>query len=575
MAAVIHSLWEKGDKNPLILPGFIPIEDTRVQFELTRYLSDNWVPVIEKDVDGPSALPFRMDAEVPNLGKYAACRRVARTIYLGSAPTATAANRGIEDRRIKLGCVMPGEAPPVFGDALRRLAAASTYLYQDGGRYWYSTQPTVTKIADDRAEQLKRNPDAVVKEVDKRLRADLRKTGDFLRVHPLPQSGQDVPDDMDARLVVLDIDHPYSKDPNSPALAMAKGIFETRGNAPRLFRNTLVFLAVDQARLQDLDEAVRRFLAWDSILNEQLGLNLTPSQVKQAETQKGAADSAITARLPESYQWLLVPVQATPQPTIEWQALRLSCQDPLAVRASKKLKNDDSLVPTFAGTSLRTYLDRIPLWRGNHVSIKQLAEDFARYLYLPRLTETRALVEAIRDGLELLTWSTDTFAYADSFDENSGRFRGLRCGQVISISDSSLTGVLVKPDVAQTQHDADTQKTTTHTGSTVNGSAGTVQPEPTTATGQKGTPSTTPSIKPLAAKRFHGNVTLDPARVGRDASRIADEVIAHLVGLVGSAVKVTLEIEATVPSGTPENVVRIVTENSRTLKFDSHGFEQD
>ena len=96
MAAVIHSLWEKGDRNPLILPANIPIDDPRVQFELTRYLSDNWVPVIEKDVDGPNSLPLRIDGEVPNLGKFAACRRVARTIYLGSAPTATAAIAGLK-----------------------------------------------------------------------------------------------------------------------------------------------------------------------------------------------------------------------------------------------------------------------------------------------------------------------------------------------------------------------------------------------------------------------------------------------------------------------------------------------
>ena len=111
---------------------------------------------------------------------------------------------------------MPGESPAVFGDALRRLASAATYLYQDGGRYWYSTQPTVTKLAEDRAEQLKRNPDAVTQEVDKRVRADLNKKGDFHRVHPLPQSGQDVPDDFDARLVVLGIDYPYGKDAANP-----------------------------------------------------------------------------------------------------------------------------------------------------------------------------------------------------------------------------------------------------------------------------------------------------------------------------------------------------------------------
>jgi predicted AAA+ superfamily ATPase len=120
MAAVIHSLWAKDDRNPLIQPANIPIDDPRVQFELTRYLSDNWVPILEKDVDGANALPIRLEGEVPNLGRFAASRRVARTIYLGSAPITTAANRGLEDRRVKLGCVMPGEV----AGCIRRCPAA-------------------------------------------------------------------------------------------------------------------------------------------------------------------------------------------------------------------------------------------------------------------------------------------------------------------------------------------------------------------------------------------------------------------------------------------------------------------
>jgi hypothetical protein len=70
-------------------------------------------------------------------------------------------------------------------------------------------------------------------------------------------------------------------------------------------------------------------------------------------------------------------------------------------------------------------------------------------------------------------------------------------------------------------------------------------------------------------------VVLDSTRVGRDAGKIADEVISHLSGLVKAKVKVTLEIDATIPDGAPEHVVRTVTENSRTLKFESHGFEQE
>jgi len=573
MAAVIHSLWEKGDHNPLILPSNIPIDDPRVQFELTRYLSDNWVPVIEKDVDGPNSLPLRIDREVPNLGKFAACRRVARTIYLGSAPTAKAANRGLEDRRIKLGCVMPGEAPAIFGDALRRLSETATYLYKDAARYWYSTQPTVTKLAEDRAEQLKADPDAVVKELENRLRADLRKEGDFRRIHPLPQSGQDVPDDLDARLVVLRIEYPYTKDSESPAMAAAKAILESRGNAPRLYRNTLVFLAVDKTRLQDLDEAVRRFLAWESILGEKEILDLSQHQVKQAQDLKDSASSAVSARIPEAYQWLLVPTQASTQNPIEWQSFRLTGQEPLAVRASKKLRNDELLVTGFAATRLRLELDQVPLWRGDHVAIKQLVEDFARYAYLPRLREPAVLIEAIRDGLRLLMWPDDSFAYAESFDETAGRYRGLRCGQPVNISEDNLSGLLVRPAPALKQREAETaviQGEGAKGPSTGGGLKTGVTDSDATSAGNGTASPETP--KP---KRFHGSVTLDPTRVGRDAGRIGDEVIAHLVGLMGSDVKVTLEIEAEIPSGTPDNVVRTVTENSRTLKFTSQGFEEE
>ena len=78
-----------------------------------------------------------------------------------------------------------------------------------------------------------------------------------------------------------------------------------------------------------------------------------------------------------------------------------------------------------------------------------------------------------------------------------------------------------------------------------------------------------------APRRYHGTVALDPVFAGRDAGRIAEEVIAHLAGLVGANVRVTLEIEADIPNGAPDNVVRIVTENGRALKFSSQGFERE
>jgi len=567
MAAVIHSLWEKGDRSPLILPSTVPIDDPRVQFELTRYLSDNWVPIIEKDVDGPNSLPLRIDGEVPNLGKLSATRRVARTIYLGSAPTTAAAHRGLEDRRVKLGCVVPGETPAVFGDALRRLASVATYLYQDGPRAWYATQPTVTKLAEDRAEQLKRDPDKVAAELEARLRADLKRDGDFSRIHPMPRSGADVPDDYDARLVVLPAEHAYTKESGNAAEMAAKAIMESRGNAPRHYQNTLVFLAADKVRLQDLDEALRKYLAWSSIVAEVKELNLDEHQRRQAETQKQAADSAVMARLPETYQWILVPEQSSPQASVVWQASRLTGSDALAVRASKKLRSDELLVASLGSTILRKHLDGVPLWRGDHVAVKQLIDDFARYLYLPRLAGPEVLLQAIRDGLAMLTWRADTFGYAESYDEAASRYRGLNGGRGLNISADS-PGLLVKPDVASKQLDAETPSPA-GPGLTPGASGGGTDPRP----GPGGTIHTPPAAPQL--RRFHGSVRVDSTRVGRDASRIADEVIAHLAGQVGAEVIVTIEIEAKLPNGASDQLVRTVTENSRTLKFDNQGFETE
>ena len=574
MAAVIHSLWEKGDRNPLILPANVPLDDPRVQFELTRYLPDNWLPVIERDIDGANSLPLRLDGEVPNLGKYGACRRVARSIYLGSAPIPGAANQGIEDRRIKLGCVIPGEPAAVFGDAMRRLGSAATYLYQDGTRYWYSTQPTVANLAESRAEEYRRNRDKVDQEIERRLRADLSVRGDFNKVHILPPSSHDVQDDQDASLVVLGPTYPHAREggSGSRAITAAKAMLESRGNTPRLFRNTLVFLAADDTRLQDLEDGVRRYLAWQSILDDKEPLDLPPHQVRQAESQRTAAEGAVAARIGETYQWLLVPVQTTPQADVEWQAIRLAGQGPLAERASRRMRNDELLVTTFAGTRLRMELDRIPLWRGEHVAVRQLVDDFARYSYLPRLKDPSVLLEAIRNGLALMTWEQDSFAYADGYDDSAGKYRGPQSGPRGALADND-PGLVVHPQVARRQMDSETAPPATPT----EGGGTTYVQEPSSGGEVRETPAPNPPAPPPrpSARRYHGSVKLDPTRVGRDASQVADEVIAHLAGLLGADVKLTLEIKANIPDGAPEQVVRIVTENSRTLEFDDSGFETE
>jgi len=490
---------------------------------------------------------------------------------MGSAPTKGAAHQGLDDRRVKLGCVFPGEQTAVFGDALRRLANAATYLFQDGSRYWYSTQATVTKIAEDRASQFAREPDRLHAEVAKRLQQKFGNRADFARIHVLPGSPADVPDDLEARLVVLDLADAYAKDGKSAAEVKATEILESRGTAPRLFRNTLVFLAPDRSRVQDLEDGAKRYLAWQSIVDDSEKLNLDPNQKRQAESRRRDAESTLDNRIPEAYIWVLSPRQEKPSSPITFERVKVSGQEGLAARVSKKLRNEEQLISNMAGTILQMHLNRVPLWRGDHVAVRQLVEDFAKYPYLPRVAGPDVIVRAIQDGVASTTWASDGCGFADAYDEGAERYRGLKGGVQVNVIDADSPGLVVKPDVAEAQIEKDRAEKAgapTADASDKPAPGGTAAPG-----GTEPGPATPPAQK--RPTRFHGSVQLDPQRVARDATTVQQEIVQHLVGLVGSDVRVTLEIEASVPAGVPEHVVRTVSENARVLKFGFQEFQEE
>ena len=565
MAAVIHELWKREDKSLLILPATVPIDAAPVQSELTRYLEDNWLPVLEKDVDGPDSLPLKLDGEYPNLGRYSACRRVARTLYLGSAPTLRLENKGVTSETVKLGCVQPGETVSTFGDALRRLSDQATHLYINNERYWYATQPSVSRLAQDRAGEL--SEDAVFEEIRERLQTEAKARADFARVHVMPDSSSDVPNEPGAALVILGpgISH-SARAKESPAHHEAASILETRGSGARTYKNTLVFLAVDAARYGDLEGAVRAFLAWRSVEDDakQENLNLDTFQRNQAKTKAADAEKTLVSRVPEAYQWLLIPSQPDPRGPIIWEEVRLTAKEGLVVRTAKRLRADDYLITVLAGTLLKRALDTIPLWRGDHVGLKQLSEDFTSYLYLPRLRDSTVLLEAVKDGLRLLTWSVESFAYADGYDAEKGRYIGLRTGDVpLDLN----KGLLVQPDAATKQLEAErviAESTPVNPTSAAEPTYGAAEPTP---------PPSQP--RDVQLKRFYGSARLDPTRFIRDANSIGDAVVQHLNGLAGAEVELVLKIRARFDTGAPENVVRTVTENSRTLKFSNAGFEEE
>ncbi|MDN3687236.1 Swt1 family HEPN domain-containing protein [Cyclobacterium jeungdonense] len=568
MAKIIHSLWENNDQSPLILPANVPMDAADIQNELMRYLEEPWRAVIQKDVDGSNAVPRQIDNDFPNIGRFSATRRVARTLFFGSAPTFNAANRGIDEQKIKLGSILPGENIPTFTDALRHLTDKATYVYHQSKNYWYSTQNNVNRTAEERAAHIK--VDRVEQEIVNLLSKQLiPNQGQLSRIHLMPQSSNDIPDDFEMKLIVIGIDNPHiPRDENSPALVKAKEILLTKGKSQRLYRNTLLFLSADRSRLEELKKAVQLYLAWKSIVDDKTALNLDAYQSNQAESKTKASLDTIKLRLPETFIWILTSFQERGSSDIVWDVSKMngSNQEPYLSRVLKKLTSQSLLYNDFAPTLLKMDLDNIPLWRDNSVEIKQLREDYAKYLYLAKLSSPTLLEQAIENGLALVSWKKDSFALADSYDAENLRYLGLQAGTSVMVSlDSSR--LLVKADIASTQIEKDKEEAEVENAST--GYGKTTKPYG----GETELPTVSEPSANTKKTRFFGHIETDATRFFRAADDVEKEILRHLDGIKGSDVKITIHIEASTEVGFENDVERTLKENGRTLGFGSVEFE--
>ena len=568
MAAVISALWTSGDQSPLILPATVPLDDAPVRNELTRNLDHAWQPILDSDIDGPSSVPSQVDRANSNFGRYGAARRAARAVFLASAPRTGSANRGVEIQRVKLACALPGESVATYGDALTRLTDRSSYLYVEGARYWYGTQASVARLARELTEQLlATRRDEVHAEIVRRLREESRDRGEFVAVHVAPSSPGEIPDDPEARLVILGPGGAHAiRDTNSQAMNTARMILDERSSGQRLYRNTLVFLAPDLTRLEELEHGTADFLAWKEIENRKGELNLDVFQTNQATSKRDGANGTVGSRISETYQWCLLPHQPNPTGAIEWEAVKADGQGSLALRTSRKLVNSGSLCIAYPAELLRGLLTGEgvlwPLWEDGHVSVNALWDAFARYPYLPRLKNIDTLFATVRQGASPMGWETMGFALADAFEEPRSHYIGLTPdSSAVTVTGTTL---VVSPEVAMQQF-ADERASGEAEHPTSQPHDGASTPPSTPA----------PEAQDLRLHRFYGVAGLDAERYQRDFGRIAAEVIANLAGVLGTEIEVSVEIKATNSDGFSDQVVRIVTENARTLKLDSYGFETD
>jgi hypothetical protein len=553
MAAVVHELWRAGDSSPLIMPGTLPLHTEAVRSEMLRYLPEGWNSVVDADIDGERSMSARLDQENPRFGRGQATRRVARAVFLGSAPSVVGQMaRGIEGSRIRLGVVTPDEQTKVFDDALDRLTKNATHLYSAGERHWFDLQPNLRRTVEDRAARLNVDDD-VLPEVDRRLRLQ-RETGVFAGVHFARESA-DVVDDDAVRLVVLSPAFPYSRtEEKVEATDRALEILKKRGSSDRLNRNCVLFLAPDGATHDSLLADARHFLAWSSVVADADVLNLDTHGRRQAGEQTARADSALDSRIQESYQWLLIPTQQDSDLRLEVVQTRGTSS--MIERAGERAVHDQFLITRWSAELLQHELEKWDLWgEAEHLRLVDLWRYFAQYPYLSRLRDENVLADAVAAGVQ-----AGRFAYASGFDD--GVLRSLVFGDrpTVAIAGES---VLIRAEAARSTIDAGSHNES-------DGEQTTGERDDDRAGGGR---STTNGESSGRARRYWASVEVDPTRLARNLGDIANEVVVHLRSLPKAKVRVTVDIDVDVPDGIPDPVRSLVDENSLQLKFKDHGFE--
>src|SRR5262249_53556717 len=139
---------------------------------------------------------------------------------------------------------------------------------------------------------------------------------------------------------------------------------EQRGTANRTNRNMLVYLAADEARLEELDTATRDYLGWTHVVANEADLDLTQNQKNQATQRQAQADQSVKSRLMQTFTWALVPSQPDAGAPFIVRETKVEGQsESLAERVSRRLGSDGDLSTRQAAVTIRLSINKVPqIW---------------------------------------------------------------------------------------------------------------------------------------------------------------------------------------------------------------------
>ena len=296
LALVIHSL--KSSYKPYISTADFDLENSEIRRELVKHIGNEYDGVIASDITGSNSGSKIVDNE---LGKaYQGLKlstRASTTIFLYSFSGAQ--EKGTYLTEIKRLATTLDNPSSAVAEAVDRQRKQLFFLQSQNDKYYFSNKPNLNRILLTKMDNVK---DQQIIELQHSL-IEQQISGKKLRTILYPKESKDIAESEDLKLVIFN-----QAIKNNELPEKMKDFTENKGETPRVYRNTILFLAALENQRANFDQITRRRIAYEMIIRD-TAINLSAEDRKNITDTVKKEDDALKGQVKMLYRLVYVPAK--------------------------------------------------------------------------------------------------------------------------------------------------------------------------------------------------------------------------------------------------------------------------
>ncbi len=291
LSLVIYSL--KDSQKPYLSLADFDLGNQEIRQELIKHLGPEYNGVIAEDITDRNSGAKQVDESLGSSyrGLHLATR-AASTIFMSSFSGAQI--HGATLNEIKLSATTLDNPVNEISVVMESLRKRLFFLQESGDRYFFCNQPNLNKVLFVKMENI---PDPEIDDEEREQITELFRGG-ILKTYLWQDDPAVIPDSEELKLVVL-------KHNNT---SIMQNIIEKKGQTPRVYQNTIIFLYPLVVERYLLLESIKKKIAYEKIESDP-HLALSEDQKKRVRDQLKKAGDEVRENLRKVYRQIAIPAR--------------------------------------------------------------------------------------------------------------------------------------------------------------------------------------------------------------------------------------------------------------------------